>query len=431
MLLLYVPLSLVIILVSTFALYTLRTLNSINDSIIKTDMPIRDAADKMIDNLFVQELYGRRYAVLKSPEMLELFRKRDEEFEQEVARIRTLSDHKAVPLNRLYSLHKEYKELFITGTDHLGKPQSKTAKKLNEEIKLKQEELIALIKKISADTLLDQKRKRLDITTISRRAFRVTAGLCIVGIALGIVTAALITRNITGHINQLRIATHKISEGKFDQIPDIQNQDELGELSNAFGEMAKRLQSLEEMYLDASPLTKLPGSIATENVVKKRIDVGAEIAFCLVDIDNFKSFNDRYGYARGNDVIKATAKIIELTVAEYGASDDFVGHIGGDDFIFVTTRERCEKICNAVIELFDKTIPGFYDPEDRERGFLSGLTRQGQEASYPLISISIAVVTNNKRELINHIQIGEIAAELKDYAKSLPGSVYVVDRRKS
>ncbi len=195
--------------------------------------------------------------------------------------------------------------------------------------------------------------------------------------------------------------------------------------------MAKRLKSLEEMYLDANPLTKLPGSIATENVVKKRIDAGAEIAFCLLDIDNFKSFNDRYGYARGNDVIKATAEIIDETVAENGASDDFVGHIGGDDFIFVTTPERCEKICIAVIGLFDETIPGFYDREDREKGFLPGITRQEQEISYPFISISIAVVTNNKREPINHIQLGEIAAELKDYAKSLPGSVYVVDRRKS
>ncbi len=224
MLLLYLPLSLVIILVSAFALSTLRTLNSINDSIIKTDMPIRDAAAKMIDNLLAQELYGRRYAVLKSSEMLELFRQRTEEFEREIARISNLSDSKSIYISRLYSLHQEYNELFIKGVDQLGKPQSKAANKQNEEIRLKQEELIALIKNISTDTFLDQKRKRLDIATISKRAFRVTAALCVVGIVLGIATAALITRNITGHINQLRTATQKISEGKFDQIPNIQNQ---------------------------------------------------------------------------------------------------------------------------------------------------------------------------------------------------------------
>jgi len=267
------------------------------------------------------------------------------------------------------------------------------------------------------------------ITIIARKAFQITAVLCIIGIVFGIGTAALITRNITGPINQLRIATQRISEGKFDQLPRIRNQDELGDLSRAFSEMARRLKSLEEMYIDASPLTRLPGSIAAENIIKKRLDTRSSIAFCLLDIDNFKSFNDRYGYARGNEVIQTTAKIIESAIAKHGTDEDFIGHIGGDDFLIVTTPERYENICHSIIEVFDRTVPNFYDPEDRERGYLIGMTRQGQEVSFPIISLSIAVVTNQKRELKSHLEIGEIAAELKNYAKSTPGSTYVVDRR--
>ncbi|MGH7890365.1 MAG: GGDEF domain-containing protein, partial [Thermodesulfobacteriota bacterium] len=207
------------------------------------------------------------------------------------------------------------------------------------------------------------------------------------------------------------------------------NHDELGELSQAFSEMAKRVKALEEMYLDANPLTKLPGSIAIENIIKKRLDAGSPMAFCFVDIDSFKSFNDRYGYVRGNELLKFTAKTIEAKVAEHCAEGDLVGHIGGDDFVFVTPLERFEKTCADIIEEFDKKIPDFYDLEDRDRGYITGVTRQGEEVSFPILTLSIVVVTNRRREIESHIQVGEIAAELKSYAKSLRGSVSVVDRR--
>ncbi len=87
-----------------------------------------------------------------------------------------------------------------------------------------------------------------------------------------------------------------------------------GAFPMAFLAMGKRLRKLEEMYLDASPLTRLPGGIAIENVLKKRIDSSQPIAFCVLDLDNFKAFNDRYGYANGSEVIKETAKIIENVV---------------------------------------------------------------------------------------------------------------------
>jgi GGDEF domain-containing protein len=117
-------------------------------------------------------------------------------------------------------------------------------------------------------------------------------------------------------------------------------------------------------------------------------------------------------------------------VSHHGRRDDFVGHIGGDDFVIITLPDSYEKICSAVIEEFDRMIIDFYDSQDRQRSCILGKTRQGKEISFPIMTISIAIVTNQQRKLINYIQVGEIAAEMKNYAKSFSRSIYVVDRRK-
>jgi GGDEF domain-containing protein len=155
----------------------------------------------------------------------------------------------------------------------------------------------------------------------------------------------------------------------------------------------------------------------------------APLAFCQLDLSHFKAFNDRYGYARGNEVIQATAKMITEVVKAQGDEQDFVGHIGGDDFAVITLPKRYEKICVAIVDSFDKMILDFYDPEDRERGYIQGETRQGQKVTFPIMTLAIAVVTNQNRRLLNHIQVGEIAAEMKKYAKSFPRSIFAVDRR--
>ena len=208
----------------------------------------------------------------------------------------------------------------------------------------------------------------------------------------------------------------------------VKNYDELGELSLYFADMAKRLKQLEQILVDMSPLTRMPGNIAIENTLRKRLDDGGPLAFCHFDLDNFKVFGDKYGYARGSEVIKATAQIIEMALAEFGTQEDFMGHIGGDDFVVITTPDRYERICCEVIDAFDGTVPDFYSTEDRELGFIMGKTRQGTEMAFPLMSISIGVVTNRERELKDTLQVGEIAAELKECAKSRHGSNVVADR---
>lgn len=426
----YLTLAIVIFLISAFTLSSLDRLNDINSAIIRTDVPLIDAADRMIDNLLAQELYARRFVILKSPEMLALFWEKSKEFDSQIERINTLPGTKDIPVARIISMHSIYNKLLVNGRQYLKDTSSHAARRYDAEVKKNQEELIGLIKNISSAARQDQNKKTILTSRIGTAAFKVIGLLCIIGLISSIGATVLITRSIAGPISQLKVATQEIALGRFDHIPDIKNQDELGDLSNAFMTMTQRLKRLEEMYLDASPLTRLPGSIAIENVLKKRLETGAPLAFCLIDMDNFKAYNDRYGYAKGSELIKATAKIIEKCVAENGTSDDFVGHIGGDDYVLITTPDQFRKTCSSVIEAFDKKILEFYDSDDLKRGCINGKTRQGQEAEFPIMTISIAVVTNLQRKLTNPIQVGELAAELKEYAKSISESVYVVDRRR-
>jgi diguanylate cyclase (GGDEF)-like protein len=283
---------------------------------------------------------------------------------------------------------------------------------------------MALVAKESQD------RKMKQISEIGGRAFVTTAILCVFSIIFGAAVGLMVTHHIASSIGKLKVATGHVAEGNFGFDPKIETQDEIGSLSQAFIAMGRRLRKLEEMYLDASPLTRLPGGIAIENVLKKRLESGQPLAFCVLDIDNFKAFNDRYGYAHGSEVIKETARIIEGGVRLKGTSEDFIGHVGGDDFVVITTPARMRAVSTEIIDQFDRRIPEFYAPEDRARGYILGRTRQGVEMEFPIMSISVAIVTNEGRTLTNPLEASEIAAELKDYAKTLPGSVFVVDKRR-
>jgi diguanylate cyclase (GGDEF)-like protein len=283
---------------------------------------------------------------------------------------------------------------------------------------------------METDVTHDQREKTAETSAIGKRAFQISILLCALGLVVSIVTALLITRNISGAINQLMVATQRIAKGDFDFQPDIRNADELGALSTAFVQMAQRLKQLEEMNLDASPLTRLPGGVSIEKNLQLRIESRRKIAFCLLDINHFKAFNDSYGYIKGNELIRATAEIIKDVVSASGTADDFIGHIGGDDFVVMTDPENFKTICTEIIERFDRTAPGFYDEETRQRQYLISHNRQGQQVTFPLASLSIAVVTNVNRQLASHIEYGEVAAELKEYAKSKSGSNWVVDRRR-
>ncbi|MCX5707831.1 MAG: response regulator [Candidatus Omnitrophica bacterium] len=185
-----------------------------------------------------------------------------------------------------------------------------------------------------------------------------------------------------------------------------------------------------EIDLEANPLTRLPGNISILNELNQRLSSQKLFAVCYVDLDKFKAYNDTYGFERGDNVIKETARILLRTTQELGNPDDFVGHIGGDDFVVVTSIPTADVLCPGIIDNFDKALKEFYNEIDWKNGYITAHDRQGAEIKNPLLSISIGVVTNESRKIEHVAQIGEIGAELKAYAKSQKKSNYVVDKRK-
>ncbi len=181
--------------------------------------------------------------------------------------------------------------------------------------------------------------------------------------------------------------------------------------------------------LDANPLTKLPGNISIQKEIERRITSRQPFAVCYVDLNRFKAFNDHYGFRRGDDVLQQTASVLLGALRDNGTPKDFLGHIGGDDFILITTTDCAEPICQRIINAFDAMTPQLYDAQDRERGYLLHTDRRGQEVRIPFLSISIAIVTSQNQQLMQAEQVAKIGAELKAYAKQLEGSTYVKERR--
>ncbi len=190
----------------------------------------------------------------------------------------------------------------------------------------------------------------------------------------------------------------------------------------------KNLLKRTTLILDTNPLTHLPGNNTISEQIAKRIRSKELFAIAYVDLNNFKSYNDKYGFFAGDDLIKTTAEILK----ENSTSIDpqaFVGHIGGDDFVFMTTPEKVEIIAQKIIEEFDKKIPEFYDPEAREQGFIETLNREHKPEKFPFVSISISIVTNENKSIDHPAQVAQIAAELKRKVKESGKSAYLKDRR--
>jgi len=179
-----------------------------------------------------------------------------------------------------------------------------------------------------------------------------------------------------------------------------------------------------------NPLTRLPGSPAIEEEVLRRLADEESFAFCYIDADNFKAYNDVYGYASGDEVIKRIALLLQEKSKAVADSDYFVGHVGGDDFVLITSQETCEQVAKAVTEEFDRVIPEYYNKADRQRGHITTMDRKNKTRDFPLMSLTVAIVAPKKQT--HYAKIVESAAELKHYAKELAsrnGSIFVRDRR--
>ena len=179
-----------------------------------------------------------------------------------------------------------------------------------------------------------------------------------------------------------------------------------------------------------SPLTGLPGNVQIQAEMKKRLLNKEEFAMMYFDLDNFKAYNDVYGFMQGDEIIKFTAKVIQKNVHTADYEDSFVGHIGGDDFIAIISDKDCEKVCQDIVTDFDNNVKKFFTDEDAKKGYLEVVNRKGIIEQFPLTAISIGVVEVKKGKFKNVLEIGEAGASVKHLAKTIPGSTYVIDRRK-
>ena len=195
-------------------------------------------------------------------------------------------------------------------------------------------------------------------------------------------------------------------------------------------ELTVRVQAAlrrSEAFGAANPSTQLPGNITIERAIAHWIDQGLPLAVCYADLDNFKAYNDTYGFMKGDAVIRQTAQVLVEALRTHGSTDDFVGHIGGDDFVLLTAPDRLVALCQYINASFDALAPLFYDPITRERGFIEGVDRAGTPMIYPLLSISLAAVTSSFKPFTHPAEASERAIEIKHWAKHIVGSSYVIE----
>jgi diguanylate cyclase (GGDEF)-like protein len=404
--------------------YAVMGLNSLHKSareIADSDLVLIGLTGRMRESIVAQQRYAGKYAILKEAEFADLFRRRELDFLDFLHQ--TQQQKPGLDVDRLSSLYRSYQTaadtLFQDGVSGDAMLRS-AAQKVFEAI-----DSVAANQRYRLNQRLEAADDRDRTTT------RWALILSLTGFLLAICVASFFVYTISRAINKLKQATRRISEGDFDHDPQIPAGDEIGDLAKDFTDMAARLKVLEQVSLDASPLTRLPGNVAIERILTRRVNAGESFALCYADLDNFKAYNDRYGHIKGNDVIRCTGEIIFNVVKQHGGNDAFVGHVGGDDFVMIVVPDRIAQVCNGVIDGFREMITLHYSPEDLEKGTTDGKDRYGVQHTFPIVTISIAVLLCQKGEFDSVIEIAKAAAEIKDFVKSLPGSNYLVNRRRT
>jgi GGDEF domain-containing protein/CHASE3 domain sensor protein len=427
MLLSYLVMALLTVTAGAYAVVSLRQLNHLAYGIISQDFFVVEISKKMMAALLAQESAERRYLILKDPSIAEIFQVRNAEFAQH---LKDLAGHHfqgyAGAQTKMASLAQQYAALFEQKKILVEENRLKEAMALSEEDGRKMiESLASEVRAMQhqAEKNIDQRMNLIRLQGIN--AAHITVILTVASLAAGISLALLITYNISIPLKKLEKATSLIAEGQFDHNLHIDRPDEIGRLASAFGLMTKRLKLLEALNLDASPLTGLPGNLAIERAIEERLAARHPFSLCQIDLDHFKPYADKYGYAWASEIIKEVAKILLKEREHAGMRDVFIGHIGGDDFVLIADSERAEALGRRLVAIFDEQIRPFYSVEDIERGFILGKDRKGNEQTFPLLSVSVAMVTGNGLRFKNALEMAEVAAELKEYAKSFSGNNFV------
>ena len=181
--------------------------------------------------------------------------------------------------------------------------------------------------------------------------------------------------------------------------------------------------------VNANPLTGLPGNLLISREAERRLASGVPFAFAYMDLDGFKSFNDRYGFARGDEILRMTARVLVNTVRDVDGRNTHVGHVGGDDFVFITSPGKIARVCEKINSAFDSIVRDFYDAEDRKNGGIQSMDRQGNPVWCPIVSCSIGAVDTESSKVTHIAALFHRVTEVKNFAKKLQGSNFIIDRR--
>lgn len=254
-------------------------------------------------------------------------------------------------------------------------------------------------------------------------------GLCVLAGFLAFGAATLLSRTITDPIRKLADHATAVARGNLDDRLDLHTGDELEQLADAFNAMTESLAIMKFNDQNANPLTKLPGNLVIEAEITRRLEMGEPTAVLYIDLDHFKAFNDKFGFEAGDRILQFTAEVLKESVSVLDNEGDFVGHIGGDDFIVTTSPAVCEQLSKEIIRRFDADVPSFYPNEVASTGFFMSIDRKGATQMFRICSASIAIVTNEIRRVPDFLALSSLAAEVKKVAKGIDGSSFARDRR--
>lgn len=401
-----------------YAIAGLNTMHRTVGDIAYNDLAAATAAITLRDSMLAQERTARRFMILGQPELIEVHTRQVETFK------------KATELLRERTALSSLQELTVSHGVYTALSIKLFSEKTVSETTLKSAavRVEAAIEKLRAEQQQILERKLVDAKAKEAQTSAWALGLAFSGVMLSVMVAALLVYSISASINKLQKATHRIAAGDFDHDPQIPVGDEIGTLAQDFMRMGQRLKELEQISLDASPLTRLPGNIAIERSITRRLREQQPFAMCYLDLDNFKSYNDHYGYIKASELIKEAGYLIHNVVEGLGDPEAFVGHIGGDDFVVIINHMLAKNACQAIIRDFDAMIPHYYSDEDRAAGFIEGVDRYGVPRHFPLVTISIAVLNCQPGKYATAAEIATAAAEVKDRVKESSGSNYIIVR---
>ena len=244
-------------------------------------------------------------------------------------------------------------------------------------------------------------------------------------LALHLLYAWYLAHTVLRPMRRIMAATEHVTRGNLDVRINLPQRNELGRMATAFNEMSVAIVRMQNEARSSNPLTTLPGNPAIAEMLSSRLTVPTAVLY--IDLDNFKAFNDHYGFTRGDEALIFARDCI-VTEAQ-STPDTFVGHQGGDDFIVITGTESWEVIAQGIVDRFERDKAVLFDQADLRRGYTVGRDRSGTEQRFPLLTVSIAVVTNEERTFSHPGQLAEVAAEVKEQAKQSEGSTWMVDRR--